>query len=143
MYGEKINHNWKIWTVEEFSFSQLWDSYFIFSEICIKEITVLLISLSRKIMPFKFWYWYQGFFRVGFSKILSGVPTENLKGFDPSRFGTCCFVFEALGENTDPTVFLSVHEGINYIKNMLLKNGVENAISFSYFKLNSWKIKLE
>lgn len=68
---------------------------------------------------------------------MSGVPTENLKGFDPSGFGTCCFVFEALGENIDPTVFLSVHEGIKYIKNMLLMNGVENAISFSYFKLNS------
>lgn len=56
---------------------------------------------------------------------------------DSRGFGTCCLVLEVLRENIDPTVSLSVHEGIKYIKNMLLMNGVGNASSFRYLKIHS------
>lgn len=56
---------------------------------------------------------------------------------DPREFGTQCFVLEVLRKNTDTTVFLSVNEGIKYIKTTILINGVENAISFRYSKLHS------
>lgn len=47
---------------------------------------------------------------------------------DPREFGTRCFVLEVLKENIDPTIFLSVNEGIKYIKNMPLMDRVENVL---------------